>query len=148
MWSHYCSGDGRPHNGIGLVFESDELCFSHEVGITPDGVLIANADTPHKVTYKRKYLSEDPLDRQLNAGSFLRTKFWPWSYEKEYRYIASKSGRYCYPANALKEIIFGLKLSASDRLELKTISESLYPHVKLSEVKLKKGDFDFEIVDL
>jgi hypothetical protein len=96
---------------------------------------------PLKVNYIKRYLSEDPLDRELNPQTFIKTKFAPWAYEKEYRYVAARADRYFYPGKALKEIIFGLRLPQDKRDEIDQVTKTFHPHVKLSEVVLKRSDF-------
>lgn len=147
MWSHYCKYDGQSHNGACLVFDSKKLSFYPEIKVTTDGIGINDViGPPKKVNYVKKYLSADPLDRELNADVFLRTKFHPWAYERECRYIAAKEGRYFYPAEALTEIIFGLRLPETERTAISQMVSTKHPHVKLSEVKMKKGDFGFDKV--
>lgn len=145
MWAHYCKFNGQSHNGVCLMFESKNLKFFPEIKITTDGIGISDiTGPPQKVNYIKKYLSADPLDRELNADVFLRTKFQPWAYEREYRYIASRAGRYYYPAVSLQEVIFGLRLPDAERSAIGDLVKLHYPHAKLSQVKMKKGDFGFE----
>ncbi len=129
MWSHYArSVKGNSHEGICLVFETDDLEFFPQIPIE-DGVMVGSVSKALEVKYTDDYLSSDPLIKELNSHTFLTTNFTPWSYEKEYRYIAPKAGRYFFKRNALKEVIFGVRLSEQDRSALKATLEKNYDNV-------------------
>lgn len=147
MWSHYAkSENGNSHEGICLVFETDELEFFPQTPIE-NGVMVGSVSKPLKVKYTNTYLSNDPLVKELNTETFLTTKFTPWAYEKEYRYIAPKSGRYQFAKQALKEVIFGVRLTEKDKSAFKAIMDKNYKNVKLSMIKIKMDHFAFEKVD-
>lgn len=146
MWSHYAkSENGNSHEGLCLVFETEELEFYPQETIP--GTLIGSVSKALEVSYTDTYLSSDPTLRHLNSETFLTTKFTPWSYELEYRYIAPKAGRYYFPKESLKEVIFGIRLSESDREAFREVFEKFYSDVKLSMIQLKNDHFAFEKVD-
>ena len=129
-----------------MVFETNELEFFPQTPLE-NGVMVGTVSKPLEVKYTDEYLSSDPLTKKLNFQTFLTTKFTPWSYEKKYRYIAPKSGRYYFAKQALKEVIFGMRLTEKDRSALKEIIVQNYANVKLSMIKIKMDHFAFEKID-
>ncbi|RZK40320.1 MAG: DUF2971 domain-containing protein [Pedobacter sp.] len=137
MWSHYANN----HNGVCLHFDEKKLKFANKL----IGSVGINAPTgPNAINYTDKYLNEDPSSQQLNARNFLTTKFTPWSYEKESRYIAPQSGLYTFDPGSLIEVTFGLRLRIEDRIAIETIIKDKYPSASLSQIELERSAFELK----
>jgi hypothetical protein len=142
MWAHYA----KNHDGVCLHFNREELKFTpiHKI---IDNVGISDPTGPYQIKYTDEYLNEDPSTRDINAGSFLTTKFTPWNYEKESRYIAPKPGPYYFKASALTEVVFGLRFKPEHRNELADLIADQYPQAKITKIELQSSSFKFRKTD-
>jgi hypothetical protein len=132
LWAHYSAS----HTGVCLKFDiTEDLDF---FGWT------------FSVKYSNEYPKFDYLtERDDLAIKAVLTKSSHWEYEGEIRTIQKKYGLHPFKKECLKEIIFGCK---TNPIEIEKISEIVqktgYPNLKLRQVKLKRNEYNIEIVDL
>lgn len=140
MWSHYANS----HKGICLGYKINKL---------------GNDIAFRKVEYKNLKCDEimsmafDNYNGNLGLTTddiYLR-KYKDWKYEQEYRFICLKNNgkEYLTDEIELKEVIFGYKISESDKRHIKEIIEKFYnkEYIKYKQVKFNSEKFEIEIVD-
>jgi len=138
MWSHYTN----KHSGACLMFD-ETLKFATPPEFNSKGTVIAHPTGPHKVSYTKEYIDEDPIQRTLNQRNFLTTKFDIWEYEREHRYIAPRSGAYYFNDTSLVEIVLGLRFDSALEKALICILKQKPHGVKLRKVTKMTSDFQF-----
>lgn len=145
MWGHYC----QSHDGFVIGFDSSHSFFNQQRSETDEfGYL-------RKVNYQKKR----PIVSLANSGSleWFNTKADVWSYEYEWRMFLVLSSAdevkaigqntihlFDFPAESVKEIIFGSKLSDLTELEIRhaVSSWSVMPTIYKSKI----DDIDYKIV--
>jgi hypothetical protein len=103
MWGHYCDC----HAGFALQFETSHQFFRDRLAIV-------------------HYNKERPkVDDPLAGYSIPLTKNEEWSYEKEWRIVTETNSPASYfeslPAESIKAIYFGIRMTAVDRQEIETV---------------------------
>jgi hypothetical protein len=135
MWSHYSDN----HTGMCMKFDVlDDIAF----------FFAGDSSKPTKAVGRLIYQQDYS---QLNAKQILKekqivrvipfTKFLDWKHEKEIRIIAPQSGPIKVNKNALKEIIFGLKIRPRDKNRI--IKSIKYNDVKFYDAV--KSDTEFKL---
>lgn len=134
MWSHYANY----HKGFVAGFDTD---------------MLFNAISPTilSVTYQDEYptimpgLGTDEGAHEIAQMYSVKSSL--WSYEEEVRmfkmYAAGKS--YTYQPEALREIIFGCKISSAHRSEMLALAPS-FPNVKFYDAKMDSRAFKLNII--
>jgi hypothetical protein len=129
MWAHYADA----HRGICLKFdvEEDARFFS------PSKLVKYHVDYP---VYD--YLAE----RDEFVSKLFFTKSRDWEYEGEVRVLKNRKGNYEFKSSALKEVIFGCKISEEDKNTLTKILRVHYPACELRQARQSNHSFslDFE----
>jgi hypothetical protein len=134
MWAHYAGH----HTGFCLEFRSDHPFFSR---VRP---VIYSRDIPslNFIRHMRTRLPRVPLE--------LVTKAKAWEYEREWRIVDAAGGHGLkdYPAEALIGVIFGCRMSPTNREQIKQWCEQRSLRPKLREAKKKKAEFGLDIMDI
>lgn len=80
----------------------------------------------------------------------LATKSLLWNYELEYRVIKLvDSGRVVpFLEDVISELILGTNIEPANKLEILSIIEKYYPHVKVLQAKIKKAEFGLDLIPL
>lgn len=139
LWSHYADS----HQGFCLIFDADNELFGEA----------------RKVEYQDEYpaydfTEEDEYEVMKNSGL---VKFTDWSYEKEFRLVSQEPNfKYSLPVNnniwsfpegMLKGVIFGYKISDSDRNYIEKLCKSYSKDLYLKKAMLHDDNFYLKIVD-
>ena len=128
MWSHYANS----HQGFCLEFDTAKAPFS----------------SAHRVHYQRKRRAYDlsTVHEKTNAENLLLTKYVDWRYEQEWRLIVEKGGAiYAWPPDALTGVIFGCRMSETDKAKVKNwINQSRCSPI-LYQAKLSSHRFRLDI---
>lgn len=168
MWSHYA----EEHKGFCIEFESlpnyfKEECLELKVNYINEYQDLSNprfimdfifemfskSKKLNNKKWKSKYkkLSEvvrENEDTELGK-SILRNKYADWSYEKEVRLVNNSVGVHAYDPISIKKIVFGLRISDSDKNTIKNICKSEDKlHIKFAQAIKKDGMFGIQIVDV
>ena len=132
MWSHYANS----HRGICMGFNTKILFDQTRPIFTP---VTYQEDLPNRSIFDD---NETDFVKQL-----LATKSTVWEYEEEYRLIKLQGARkeVLIPLNGVVEIIFGCKISISNKEKLKGIISQKNPSCKLFECSISKKKFEIEI---
>jgi hypothetical protein len=78
----------------------------------------------------------------------LTTKSKDWAYEREYRAVRAEPGTVVFPPLALREIVFGLRLSESGQLMIRTLLDGPeWNHIRFRRPVSTAGTFELELVD-
>jgi hypothetical protein len=106
LWSHYASD----HKGYCMEFEATNR--------TP--VFGEAQEVDYSETYPHVDFFKTPHDRQVDL--IFLTKHSGWRYEKEWRIIDHQRGPGLreYPAQLLRTVIFGLRMPAADRDQIRS----------------------------
>lgn len=129
MWSHYADC----HRGFVIGYDKYELWDSESMSMSP---VIYSEYLPEFGIF------ESPMEKGLRA---LHTKSILWSYEDEYRLVASKSRTVKKLSTiVIKEIILGASMETKDVFEILRIAEDRYPDAKV--LKCKISDEKFEVI--
>ena len=132
MWAHYADA----HRGICLKFDvqEDARFFS------PSKLVKYHIDYP---VYD--YLAE--RDEFVNKLFFTKSR--DWEYEGEVRVLKNQKGNYEFKSSALKEVIFGFKISEEDKNTQIKVLRAHYPDGKLRQARQNTSSFslDFEPSD-
>lgn len=164
LWSHYSEG----HRGICLAFDSELLNL-------PNVYIKGNVSYVEEPPYAKLFLelseklgefvrpweedaegddeeyerkADDFYARQLSllARANLLVKSKKWEYEQEYRYVKVEPGGHPFDPRALREVICGTKVSATDQETLANLLRHPdFAHVAVSQVRNVEGSFDFSI---
>lgn len=132
MWAHYASN----HEGFCLEFETRSDFFARAKEV--------------------RYESELPQANLLgpwdalieHAAEALLTKAEDWRYEEEWRIIDLDNGpgiQKC-PPESISGVIFGSRMSARDRRQIKEWCKSREPPPMLYEAKMKDKEFGLDII--
>jgi hypothetical protein len=136
MWSYYSDS----HNGFCIGYDTDKLIDSGIFGMGG------------KVIYRTKF-PLFPIFHDESESAFVNiffTKGKIWEHEREYRLLHTyKTGKIQkIDSEIVKEIIFGCNFNEKDKLSFtKNILEK-FPHVKISQMKLKKDSFGLKKEDI
>jgi hypothetical protein len=98
MWSHY----GASHTGLCLEFSSEQLPLA-----------------PEPVAYAPEFPVISFTDSAKSQTAILLTKAAHWSYEKEWRILADKSGLVPFNPISLSGVVFGCRMPETDRRSVK-----------------------------
>jgi len=131
MWSHYA--DYHQGVAIGLEVRNDLEFFLMPIKID------------YRDTYEVLNYLKDPQKATIDT---LKIKSSEWGYEKEVRVYKNNSGLYVLNPEAIKEIRFGVKTSAKDIEDIKSIcAQKGLGHISFYKAKKVHGQFavDFEI---
>jgi hypothetical protein len=141
VWSHYAD----QHRGFSLIFNADNDLFG--------GAL--------KVKYQDQYPSIDVTEE--NDGEILRNsvlvKFSDWSYEEEFRLVSESEPNFEYalpvinkimkfPSDMLIGVIYGCKISDSDRLLLENLCNNYSTKLYKKQAVLNDDRFLMKIIDI
>ncbi|MDR4492922.1 MAG: DUF2971 domain-containing protein [Hyphomicrobiaceae bacterium] len=165
LWAHYADG----HRGLCLGFDANELSNEpswKDVFIKDE---ISYWDTPPYVDVfqslaekLRMYLApsgeiawpENAREtfKEIYIEALIRSSLLAksnnWEYEQEYRMISAASGELSFPPTALREVIRGAKIAASDEETLNNIlCHPDYAHVQKRAVRNFPGSFEFGLVN-
>jgi len=145
MWSHYADG----HRGFCIGFNSsyfeDLIANSwQEFSIVGGSGVDYSAHPKYldviieyiKNCHKKRNQALDDLIKQALI-SVINTKSDKWRYELEYRMVRFSNGLLKIAPEAIKEIIIGQKMSASD----KTMLFSILENAALKHIKKKIAEF-------
>lgn len=117
MWAHYADG----HKGICIQFDilQDTQAFFF----------------PKKVCYDDEFIRFNYIKNQAPATEALFHKNSSWAYENEYRIInINKHGLMPIKPTAIRQIIFGCKMSSTDRNQIvKLCVDKGYNHISFLE---------------
>ena len=153
MWSHYAD----EHRGYAIGFDSDSDFFK------PGNYGIRYGLKQVKYSSERQDVSaKQSIDDILNdAEELFFTKSKDWEYEEEFRVLADPrqadnssiqdaNGNTLYlfefPADVVREVIFGCRMMKEKRKEISELVESKYPKAKLLQAELSTINFDLSIV--
>lgn len=131
MWSHYSNS----HTGYCIGFNPEQLYNGVDQG------------TLSKIEYtkeipKCKIFQTD--DEFIHRAYFVKSK--DWEYEQEYRITKVRSARkiFNFPPRAVKEVIFGCKMTIENKLNLIEFIKLNYPRASVFEMKLSDSNFKLE----
>lgn len=130
MWAHYADS----HKGVCLKFD-----------ILEDTNIFSPAK---KVEYSKYYPEYDYLTNKNDfVNQMFFTKSEEWTYEGEVRVLKNKKGNYDFNPNALKEIIFGCKITDSDKITLKKVVKTYYPKCQIKQAVKSENSFGLEFIE-
>lgn len=132
MWPHYC----KSHTGLVLEYDVTKD-FNFFYGLMQ---VIYSKDYP--IHY---YNSESLVDLGLKA---LYIKGIDWKYENELRLVKDVQGKIPIKKEAITKVIFGIRTSPKDILEIKDLFMSNDYNVQFCQTTLKKDEYGLDIVDL
>ena len=139
LWSHYADS----HQGFCLVFDANNELFGGA----------------SKVEYQDEYptydfTEEDDYVVMKNSGL---VKFSDWSYEQEFRLVSAepnyedalpvKNNIWSFPAEMLKGVILGYKISDPDRDIVETWSHNYPSDLFIKKADLHDANFYLHIMD-
>lgn len=133
MWSHY----GDDHKGFALEFEAtDTTPFfgeAQQVGYSEAFPVVEFFNTPH--------------EKQVDL--IFLTKYVGWKYEEEYRIVDHQSGPglRMYPAELLKSVTFGLRMSDAHKEQIRTWLKKRTLPVQLYQAAIDQREFKIIAVD-
>jgi Protein of unknown function (DUF2971) len=132
MWSHYSNN----HRGFCVGFDINSL------------IPQITGTTLQPVTYSERYPLIKPSPKFTDdLHKQLTTKSIDWQYESEQRLISNHyiNKAYKYPKNHLREIIFGCKMTKTNKsLIIKEVKSQKFPNVKFFDSI--QSDKEFKIV--
>jgi hypothetical protein len=148
MWSHYANS----HKGVVMRFRSIPALDS------PFGIAkpINYTDTRPSLLTEDYLINSFAGLESINAreinNAVIYTKMKEWEYEKEWR-ISSGDGRdkkasfedLPFGSNELDGVIFGLRTSSEDRIEICKLAEA-YPNVELMRANEAVGKIGIELI--
>lgn len=133
MWSHYAA----EHTGFCLEFAATDYTpffgEAQEVKYADNFPEVDFFNTPH--------------DEQVDL--IFLTKFAGWRYESEYRVIDHQagSGLHTYPAELLKSVTFGLRMSEENKNNIRKWLSVRGTHVKLYQASIDQREFKIILTD-
>ena len=143
MWSHYADS----HRAFVIGFDANSGFFSPGGGKARDGLKpVRYSDKRYVVPRSGFHTLDDPNLLEANAGVFF-TKGMNWSYEREMRILAHPTAAdavlpdpggheirlFNFPADSIKEVIFGFKISEPDQRRAFDLVRAKYPLAKIGE---------------
>lgn len=134
MWSHYANS----HKGFCIGFDKFQL---YE---TTQG-MIGN------ISYSTTFPTIPMFDQGIGGMAMLvMTKSTHWEYEDEYRITKTFAARKAYKLNdsAIKEIVFGCRISKESRQEIISIAKSKKSDIKLYDSVVDDKEFKLSIVPI
>lgn len=167
MWSHY----GEEHKGFCIEFEDLESHLETESSLIPVNYIeefqdlndpaplislyvemFSNFKGLDEESWKRKSesLAKEVISKEeRDLGiAVLGNKFVDWKYEREIRIISNTKGPLTYHSRAIKSIIFGLRMSDSDKRTIRNICDTeKLKHVTFKQARKKDSSFGTEVVD-
>lgn len=140
LWSHYAEN----HQGICMGFKTMGL-QTMEMDEPVQSIPIFQIKYKNTLPPAFNGLTDDPI----HLTEFLKIKHREWRYEKEYRLIALmehiKARNVKFNKETLGEIVFGLRISDSDKKVIKEIVKDHYIDkghpVRLFQVREKRREF-------
>lgn len=146
FWPHY----GDDHKGVCLTYGIPEPYIHQElVGISP--VEYTTGKLLNALGKLRRTAIPSDEDMHGIVQALLTTKSEVWSYEEEFRLVASTAGTKKIGREWLKQICFGLRVEKSQKLEtIAAMKKWGYTACVFSEVLLSETglvDFDIRTVD-
>jgi hypothetical protein len=127
MWSHYADG----HRGICLVFSTKSLLNCGRFS----GVKVSYSNDVPKfniVRERQRYGSTAQFNFRFDQTVY-GTKTTDWGYEREHRLVSHTQGKNQWPNSALVGVIFGAKISQSDRKNLEQLLDHHHRYIVRSE---------------
>jgi hypothetical protein len=155
MWSHYADS----HRGFVIGFDSSSSFFAPGGGKGRDGLKPVRYSDKRYVIPKGGLRSlDDPNLREANDKVFF-TKGSYWKYEREMRILAhpnsadtvlrgSNDQEIClfnFPADSVKEVIFGFRMSESDQRHVFDIVRSKYSRARIGKAFPHESKFSIII---
>lgn len=162
MWAHYCDS----HRGFVIGFDASHAFFTtrqfkrfstlEEVHYSDERpVMPAPVEWDGSQEQIERVLSEHDLAEQI-----FYTKSQDWQYEQELRMIANphianrrdqtQEGQHIYlyqfPAECVKQVIFGARMLTSERLMIARIVRDTYQDVEMREAVVSSEKFNLDIV--
>lgn len=138
MWSHYANN----HKGFCIGFKTDELPAGNTIQKVS---YLASANNDIILLHlSAQNLSKNEMLLKLYHDFFL-TKYFDWSYEKEWRLIEGK-GLQLYQKTAIDSVIFGLNMPIEQKKALKLILNE--PKIKFYQAVKSKWAFSLDIVEV
>lgn len=130
MWSHYADS----HRGYCIGFDSN--------------ILFGLSGSLGNVIYDNIFPEIGLFDDSLE--SFLRffiTKSESWSYEQEYRILKKDLAKktIIFTNDCIKQIIFGCKMNASKKKQIRDIVASKYKNVEIFEAEMSSTEFKINL---
>ena len=164
LWAHYAEG----HKGVCIGFD---LSFFHglldrweEVKLIGLGPVTYASSPPLTDLLRAKaeeivgIMDKDPDKMEMAISTFreayhsdflikmLTTKSSAWAYEKEHRSIRWEPGVLAFPPAAVRQIIFGMKVSQAQRDELRgRMIAPEWRHVTFWSPRWQAGTFDLAL---
>lgn len=131
MWAHYSD----KHNGVVIKFD-----------------ILEDADffmTPFPIKYKTDYPTFNYLRNKAPLGQFLlETKSIDWQYEYELRIMKRGPGLYKLKKTAIKEIIFGCRVSKSVKNRISRIATRRnWADIKFTSAKMNLREFKLDFIE-
>jgi len=155
MWSHYADS----HRGFVIGFDASNYFFKPGNGKANDGLEEVRYSNKRHIVPNGGYKSlDDPNLRKANSEMFF-TKSLDWSYEQEMRILAHPKSAdvtlpstnefdiclFNFPKDSVKEVIFGFRMSESDRHRLFDLVKLKYPPAKIRISVIHESEFQFRI---
>lgn len=137
LWAYYGSNFG----GMCLEFDTQELVISD---LPRDSFLpvpvIYDSDAPAPITLERLAFS-DPMEI---VNSRLSQKRAEWRHEKEWRYLAGKSGPKFYTDPALKRIYLGPRIKPEEKVAI--VNAMRNRPVEVHEGSVRRYELEFRCI--
>lgn len=151
MWSHYSDS----HRGLVIGFDSTSGFFKPGAGKAKDGLkAVRYSNVRYRIPKEGFHSLEDPSLRQANAKVFF-TKGAHWKYEREMRILAHPDSAdavlpginhidirlFNFPAESVKEVIFGFRMSEPDQRRVFDLVRSKYLSAKIGKAFPHESQF-------
>jgi len=139
VWSHYADS----HSGFCLIFNADNDLFGHAF----------------KVGYQNEYPTLDVIeeDGDVVVDNSILVKYSDWEYENEYRLVSREPNypelipvhnkKWSFPPEMLLGVIFGYKISASDRQLIENMCKGRSGDFYYKKAVLHDDTFVLKIID-
>ncbi|CVK18396.1 MULTISPECIES: DUF2971 domain-containing protein [Sporomusa] len=147
MWAHYAAS----HEGFVIGFDANNLYFHEEKGLKGEFRHL------RKIEYREKRPALPMLE--MSGTDMFLVKSTQWSYEQEWRIIrplqeASKIIQaspysihlFQFPANAVKEVIFGSRMSDEKKKEITSILSDSFRHVQIKQAEPDEIEFNLKML--
>jgi len=147
MWSHY----GDSHRGVCIGFDIDRpfdpvfgTGYEVEYRELYPSISLLELDS---ILVSRQYEPEKLSDYDDISTRSFYTKSTHWSYENEIRYVRTQQhgtgvGSMEFPAQKIKEIILGAKISSEDYRNITALHENNFPHAKLVKLEISNNRYE------
>lgn len=153
MWSYYCDS----HRGFTLGFDAFHRFFS-----TP---IPGRKSVLREVSYSDRPVMPAPdgdLEAFFRANINILTKSHHWAYEEELRMCASPAAAaetklvpngepiylFRFPPDAVREVIFGHRMSKENRTAILDIIGQTYHQAKVYEAGLNESQYDLDVTSI